>query len=156
MIQRALWHLSSSRPGAWVLAKTLHHLDPVLLRATTGRRSVAGLMAGVPVITLVTTGARSGKRRESQLVGVPIGDGLAVIGSNWGQKTTPSWWFNLQANSEVEVVYRGSIAKARAREVDGAEREAIWETARGIYSGYEAYARRITNRPIHIAVLEAT
>ena len=37
--------------------------------------------------------------------------------------------------------------------MQGEERQAIWERARQIYGGYEAYARRIKDRPIHIMLL---
>ena len=154
VIQRASWLISQSRPGAWFFSKTVHRVDRLLLRVTRGRLSVPGLLTGLPVITLVTIGAKSGDRRESPLLGVPIGDRIAIIGTNFGQRSTPSWWFNLRANPDVEVVYRGTHARARAHEVEGTERAAIWDTARGIYAGYEAYARRITDRPIHVAVLE--
>jgi len=126
------------------------------MRLTGGRISVPGIVAGIPVITVTTTGARSGQRRESPLVGVPMGDDIAVIGTHFGQKTTPSWWYNLQANPIAEVAYRGKVVDVRAREVGPEEGAVIWAKARSVYAGYEAYARRITNRPIHIAVLEAT
>ncbi len=155
VLQRASWLFASSRPGAWLFSKTLHHVDRVLMRVTRGRLSVPGLLAGLPLITLVTRGARSGRLRESPLLGVPFGDDLAVIGTSFGQRATPAWWFNLRADPEVSVRHRAREAKARAREADEAERAAIWERARGLYAGYEAYARRITGRPIHVVVLEA-
>jgi hypothetical protein len=43
---------------------------------------------------------------------------------------------------------------ARAREIDPAERPAIWEKASAIYLGYPKYEDRILDRPINIAVLE--
>jgi hypothetical protein len=42
-----------------------------------------------------------------------------------------------------------------AREAGDEEWQAIWQSARKIYSGYEAYARRIAGRKIHIMVLTA-
>lgn len=153
-LQRASWTLTSSRPGAWFFSKTIHHVDRLLLRVTRGRTTAPGLLAGLPVITLVTTGARSGERRETPLVGVPVDGNLAVVGTNFGQRRTPAWWFNLEAHRDVEVTYRGASVDARARDANDDERVEIWETARRIYAGYEAYARRIERRPIHIAVLE--
>ena len=153
-LQRATWLFSSSRLGAWLFSKSLHHVDRALMRLTKGRVTMAGAVAGLPIITLVTTGAKSGKRRESPLVGVPIGDDLAVVGTSFGQTTTPSWWFNLRANPDVEVVYRDRSAKALAREADADEHAAVFARASTLYSGYEKYADRITDRPIHIAVLE--
>ena len=33
-LQRGMWKVSSSRPGAWFFAKTLHHIDKPVLRMT--------------------------------------------------------------------------------------------------------------------------
>jgi deazaflavin-dependent oxidoreductase (nitroreductase family) len=151
--QRASWKFSSSRVGAWLLSKSLHHVDRFLLRLTRGRTTVPSLL-GVPVITLVTTGARSGLRRELPLIGVPAGDDIAVIGTNYGQRPTPAWYHNLRANPKAEVVYRGRAVAVTGREAVGDERQALWERGRQVYPGYEAYASRISGRDVHIMVLE--
>lgn len=155
-LQRLMWKLSGSRPGAWLFAKTLHHMDRIVLRLTGGRTTVPQILAGIPVITVVSTGARSGKRRELPLLGIPAGDDIAVIGTNFGQRNTPGWYFNLRKNPEGEIVYRNQRVAVRAREAEGPEREAIWARGREIYAGYEAYARRIKDRDVHIMVLEPT
>ena len=153
-VQRLMWKVSGSRPGAWLFAKTLHHIDRLVLKLTGGRTTVPQILAGIPVITVISTGARSGARREIPLLGVPVGDDIALIGTNFGQRNTPAWYFNLRKNPEAEVVYRNRRVPVRAREAEGAERDAIWARGREIYAGYEAYARRITNRDVHIMVLE--
>ena len=153
-LQRLVWKVSSSRPGAWLFAKTLHHIDRLVLRLTRERVTVPGLLAGLPVVTLAATGARTGQRREVPLVGVPSGDQIAVIGTRFGQPRTPAWYFNLRANPRAEVAYRGRTVPVVAREADGDEREAIWSQGCQIYAGYQAYARRIDHRQIHIMVLE--
>jgi deazaflavin-dependent oxidoreductase (nitroreductase family) len=96
-LQRLVWKVSSSRPGAWLFAKTLHHIDRLALRLSRERVTVPGVLAGLPVITLASTGARSGQRREVPLVGVPSGDQIAVIGTRFGQPRTPGWYSNLRA-----------------------------------------------------------
>lgn len=154
MLQRLSWKLSSSRPGAWLFARTLHHLDKVMLRLTGGRRTLVEYVAGIPVITLTTTGARTGARREMPLLGVPAGGSIAIVGTRFGQKRTPGWYFNLVADPEGEVEFHGRRAKVKAREAAGEEWDAIWAEARRLYAGYEAYARRITGRDVHIMVLD--
>ena len=153
-LQRLMWKISGSRPGSWLFAKTLHHMDRVVLRLTRGRTTVPQILAGIPVITVVSTGARSGVRRELPLLGVPHGDDIAIIGTNFGQRRTPGWYFNFRKNPDGEVVYRNQRVPVRAREAEGAERDAIWERGREIYAGYESYARRIKDRDVHIMVLE--
>jgi deazaflavin-dependent oxidoreductase (nitroreductase family) len=152
--QRLVWKISSSRPGSWFFAKTLHHIDRLVLRLTSQRVTVPGVLAGLPVITLATTGARTGQRREVPLVGVPAGDQLAVIGTRFGQPRTPGWYYNLRAEPQAEVGYRGRTVPVVAREAEGDERAAVWARGCELYAGYQAYARRIDHREIHVMVLE--
>lgn len=152
--QRLVWKVSSSRPGAWLFAKTLHHIDRLVLWVSRERVTVPGVLAGLPVITLVTTGARTGQRREVPLVGVPSGDQIAVIGTRFGQPRTPGWYFNLRAEPRAELGYRGRTVPVVAREAEGDEREAVWTRGCEIYAGYQAYARRIDHRQIHVMILE--
>jgi F420H(2)-dependent quinone reductase len=104
-LQRASWHLSSSRPGAWIFARTLPHIDRAVLRLSRGRATFAGLASGIPVLTITTTGVRSGLRRTSPLLGVPFGDDIAIIGTDFGQATTPGWYYNLRADPPAEVAF---------------------------------------------------
>jgi deazaflavin-dependent oxidoreductase (nitroreductase family) len=151
--QRAMWHVSSSRPGAWLFARSMHHIDRSVLRMSRGQVTLAGLTAGIPVLTLTTTGARSGQPRTTPLLGVPFGDDIAIIGTRFGQPGTPGWYHNLRARPRAEVTFRNRSVAATAREADDEEWQAIWTRARTIYGGYEAYARRIIDRKIRIMIL---
>jgi deazaflavin-dependent oxidoreductase (nitroreductase family) len=153
--QVAMQHIASTRAGAWFFARTLHHVDRTLLRLSRGQVTLPGTLAGIPVLTVTTTGARTGQRRTVPLLGVPAGDDIAVIGTSFGQPRTPGWYHNMRADPEVEVTYRDRTVKAIAREADDQERQAIWDRARTIYAGYQAYASRIKNREIHIMILSA-
>jgi deazaflavin-dependent oxidoreductase (nitroreductase family) len=133
----------------------MHHIDKGLLRLSRGSVTASGLLAGVPVLTVTTTGARTGLRRTTPLVGVPVGDDIAVIGTRFGQRGTPGWYYNLRAEPRAEVSFRQAHVSAVAREADADEGQAIWARARTIYAGYEAYAQRIKDREIHIMVLSA-
>lgn len=146
-------HVASTRAGAWFFARTLDHIDMVLLRLSRGRVTIPEVLAGIPVLTVTTTGARTGQRRSAPLLGVPAGDDIAVIGTSFGQPRTPGWYHNMRADPKVEVTYRDKTVKAIAREAGEEESQAIWDRARTIYAGYEAYASRIKSRPIHIMVL---
>ena len=152
-VQRAVWRVTSSKPGAWLFARTSHHIDRLVLMVSGGRWTAARLLAGIPVITLVSTGARSGQRRSTPLLRVPLGDDLAIIGTRFGQHGTPGWYFNLRKQPSAEVVCNSRTVAVLAREAEGSEWQEAWDRARQMYSGYEAYARRITDRKIHIMVL---
>jgi deazaflavin-dependent oxidoreductase (nitroreductase family) len=152
-VQRAMWRISSSRPGAWLFARSLPRVDKFVLRMSRGQVTLAGITAGIPVLTITTTGARSGLRRTTPLLGVPFGGDIAVIGTNFGQAGTPGWYYNLRAQPRAEVSYRNRSVTAAAREADADERQAILGQARKIYGGYDAYARRITGRQIPVMIL---
>jgi deazaflavin-dependent oxidoreductase (nitroreductase family) len=151
--QRAMWHISASSPGAWLFSRTMPAIDGLTLRLSRGQTTLAGAMAGIPVLTVTTTGAKSGRRHSAPLVGVPFGDDIAIIGTRFGQPGTPGWYYNLIAEPRAEVSYRNKSVTATAREADGQQWQDIWAEARKIYGGYEAYARRITDRKIRIMVL---
>jgi len=153
--QVAMQHIAATRVGAWFFARTLHHIDGALLRVSRGQVTLPGVVAGLPVLTVTTTGARTGQRRSAPLLGVPAGEDIAVLGTSFGQSRTPGWYHNMRADPNVEVTYRNKTIKAIAREAGGEERTVIWDKARTIYVGYEAYARRVKNRQIHIMILSA-
>lgn len=152
-LQRAIWHVSSSRPGAWVFARSLPSVDRLVLSLSRGKLTLTEILSGVPIITLVTVGAHSRRRRATPLLGVPVGDDIAVIGTRFAQRGTPAWYHNLRAARAAEVSYRGETVGATAREAGEGEREQIWSRARELYSGYDVYAERIHDRPIHVMVL---
>jgi deazaflavin-dependent oxidoreductase (nitroreductase family) len=153
--QRAMWPISSSRPGAWLFARSLPQIDTLVLRISRGRVTLTGVTGGIPVLTITTTGARSGRRRTTPLMGVPFGGDIAIIGAHFGQPGTPGWYYNLRAQPRAEVTYRNRTVPATARQADPDERRAILGQARTIYRGYEAYARHITDREIPIMILTA-
>jgi deazaflavin-dependent oxidoreductase (nitroreductase family) len=137
-------------PGAWLLARSGPRLDRFLQRLSKGQVTLATLAAGIPVIIIVTTGARTGRTRTTPLPGVPFAGDLAVIGTRFGQKGTPGWYCNLRTGPAIQVIHQDKSTAAAVREVQGQQRQAPWQRARQIYGGHDAYARRITDRQIHI------
>jgi deazaflavin-dependent oxidoreductase (nitroreductase family) len=152
--QRGVQALGSSRAGAWFFSRTLRHLDDAVARVSRGRRSAPQLLAGLPVLDLTTTGRRSGRPRTSHLISIPVGEDLAVLGTNFGQPATPAWALNLEADPRATVTYRGRTLSVTARPATDAERAAVMERSRGIYGGYEKYQQRISGRQVRVFVLE--
>ena len=113
--QRGVQALGSSRAGAWFFSRTLRHLDDAVARVSRGRRSAPQLLAGLPVLDLTTTGRRSGRPRNSHLISIPVGEDLAVLGTNFGQPATPAWVLNLEADPRATVTYRGRTLSVTAR-----------------------------------------
>lgn len=135
------------------LAVLLPRVDTWWLRLTGGRRTVTRF-AGLPVIQLTTTGARSGRLRSIPLVSIPAGDNLILVASNFGNKHHPGWYYNLKTNPQCEVLSSGRPQKYLARELAGAEREKYFQLAVSYYSGYAAYTSRAGNRLIPVIILE--
>ena len=153
-VQRFMQHFASLRPVASVFRHTFHHLDKALYRLM-GRRTVSGIIAGVPNIMLTTTGARSGRLRTVPLVGLPVDGGVAVIGTRWGSETNPGWSYNLDHDPQAWIEGDGTRTSVTARRVaDGPEYETIFGGADRFYLGFPKYRRRITNRQVPMFVLE--
>jgi deazaflavin-dependent oxidoreductase (nitroreductase family) len=152
--QRAVQRVAATRGGAWCFARTARPLDVVLLRATRGRTTLAAVTAGIPVLTLTTTGRKTGRARIMPLLGVPTGDDLAVVGTNFGREHEPAWCANLRSDPRATIEYHGTRVAAVARDATPTERDAILRLAAGIYPGYDRYRERITTRAIPVLVLE--
>lgn len=152
-LQRLVQRVASSRWGAWLAARTLHHVDRLLFRLTNGRVMAAQFLGGLPVFFVTTTGARSGRLRTTPLIVVPDGRRLILIASNWGGKRHPAWCYNLRAHPQATIAVKGVQRRYTAREAHGEERARCWETAVSLYAGYAVYARR-TPRQIPVFLLE--
>jgi deazaflavin-dependent oxidoreductase (nitroreductase family) len=143
----------ATRPAAWLLSHTAHLFDRFLMSITGGRHSLAALITGLPVINLTTIGAKSGRSRTVPLLGIPDGENLILIASNWGSGRHPGWYYNIRANPEVQVETAGQTTPYTAHETEGAERQQRWQTAVQCYPGYEAYKRWTNGREIPVIVL---
>lgn len=152
-LQRTFRRFASSRPGAWMFSKTARYIDRAIDRLRPGYTG-AETLAGLRMIWVTTTGARSGLPRRTPLLGVPAGDGLALIGTNFGQPAAPAWVHNLRVHPDAVAEYRGRSLNVRAREASPDERDRVLGDAPKIYDGYALYAQRITNRDVHVMVLE--
>jgi hypothetical protein len=82
-VQRSMQHIVASKPGAWLFSKFLHGVDKPLFRLSKGRVTLPSILAGLPVVMLTTTGRKSGEPRTMPLLGIPSGDNVVVIGSNF-------------------------------------------------------------------------
>jgi deazaflavin-dependent oxidoreductase (nitroreductase family) len=152
-LQRSMRLLAGTRPMAWVFARVLHHLDGPIMRRSSARYSVSSALTGMPIVELATVGARSGERRTLPLVGVPDGDRLVLVASNYGQQHNPGWYYNLKANPRCSATYRGQRHEMEAYEAEGDERQRLWELDLSVYPPRSRYAQRAGNRRIPVMVL---
>jgi deazaflavin-dependent oxidoreductase (nitroreductase family) len=111
-------------------------------------------LAGLPVMMVTTTGRRSGQARTTPLICPPIHDTVSLVGTNFGQRDTPAWVLNLEADPRATVAFHQQRREVVARPATEEERTEIWRVAGGLYGGYVKYQERITGRDIRIFVLE--
>ena len=154
MIHRLVQALASTRTGARLFAHTLRHLDDLVGRLSRGRTSAPALLAGLAVIDVTTVGRKSGQPRTAHLISVPVGDTLALLGTNFGQPRTPAWVLNLEADPHATVSYRGRSLDVVARPATQAEEDEVMASSANVYGGYAKYRERITGRRVRIFVLE--
>jgi len=105
-----------------------------------------------PTVLLKHTGAKSGKRRETPLAYFTDDDEVVLIASKGGADHHPAWYHNVHANPEVELWSGGGGGRYRARQVEGDERQRLWEMATTYYPGFDRYQRRADNRTIPVIV----
>jgi deazaflavin-dependent oxidoreductase (nitroreductase family) len=151
--QALVQRFASTRPGAWLFSKTARHLDDVVGRLSRGRTSAPQIMAGLPVLDIVTTGRRSGLRRTTHLIAIPVDGTLALLGTNFGQPSTPAWVLNLEADPHATVTYRGRTVDAVARPATDDEHARVLAGSAHVYGGYLEYQQRITRR-LRVFLLE--
>ena len=154
-IYRGFRVFAGTTVGGWVFSRMLRHLDDLVGRLTRGRRSAPELLAGLVVVDVTTTGRKSQQPRTSHLIATPYNDTLALLGTNFGQESTPAWVFNLEADPHATVTFRNVRREVVARPADQAEVEEIFELAGQFYPGYLKYRERVgDSRRIRAFVLE--
>jgi deazaflavin-dependent oxidoreductase (nitroreductase family) len=153
LLQKTVQRLAALAPVAALLVPLLHRMDRLVLRLSGGRTTALGLLAGLPLITLTTIGAKSGQLRSVPLVGIPDGERLILVASNFGQAHHPAWYHNLVKHPHAAVTIDGATRDYTAREVAGEEYDRCWQLAVSLYAGYAAYKARTGGRQIPILVL---
>jgi deazaflavin-dependent oxidoreductase (nitroreductase family) len=106
------------------------------------------------VVQLTTTGRRSGEPRSSYLLAIPYRDSLTLLGTNFGQASTPAWVLNLEADPSATLSYRDRTVRVRARPATPEEHLEILAHAERLYVGYRKYQERISGRRLRVFVLE--
>ncbi len=151
--QRLVARISSSAAVSRLLAHTLHRIDGPVLRISKGWISPTAVVAGFPIVMLTTIGAKTGRSRTVPLVGIPDGDKIILIASNWGGQHHPAWYHNLRVHPEATLVINGRTSTYVARQASGEERERYWQRALRIYPNYETYKDRTDGREIPVMIL---
>ena len=122
-------------------------------RANEGK--VGGMFAGLPLLLLHSTGAKSGEKRINPLAYQRLDDDrVAVFGSFGGAPRHPDWYYNVLAHPDVEVEIGTNRYPAKARVATGEERKQIWEAQKATLPQFAEYEGKTEGREIPVVVLD--
>ena len=139
-VKRLLMPFALSKPGLWYGVNVAAKIDPKLMRLTGGR---VNLLAGaLPTVLLTVRGRKSGVERTVPLVYFSDGDDVILMASSFGRTKLPAWYHNVMASPEVTLTAGGVSERYRATEVHGPERDALYEKAKQVYTGYGIYEEK--------------
>ncbi|MHB2016802.1 MAG: nitroreductase/quinone reductase family protein [Candidatus Xenobia bacterium] len=106
-----------------------------------------------PMLILHTKGAKTGRQHVTPLVYMPDGLRMIIFASKAGAPENPHWFNNLMANPEVTVETGSETIKARATQVQGEERDRIFNEQARRMPNFAEYAAK-TTRVIPVVALE--
>ena len=122
-------------------------LHGIALR-TSGGRLMRKLM-GLNMLLLSTTGRRTGQLRNTPLLYLEHNGRYYCVASFAGNDSDPSWFLNLLADPNVELLVNRERFTAKASQTSGLERTEVWEKFVEYYPGYANYQQR-TDRIIPV------
>ncbi|MGW0790509.1 nitroreductase family deazaflavin-dependent oxidoreductase [Streptomyces sp. NPDC002911] len=131
-------------PTAWVREQV------ELMESSEGTQGTT--LRGMPVILLTTRGAKSGKLRKTPLMRVEHDGEYAVVASLGGAPKHPVWYYNVQADPQVELRDGTVVQDMVAREITGEEKALWWRRAVEAFPDYADYQTK-TDREIPVFVL---
>jgi deazaflavin-dependent oxidoreductase (nitroreductase family) len=112
-------------------------------RANGGR--VGGNFEGAPVVLVHHRGRKSGREYVNPMMYLPDdadNDTIYVFASKGGAPSNPDWYYNLTALGET-IVERGTETyPVTVRELQGDERDPIYDEHARRYPGFADYAKK--------------
>ena len=135
------------------VTETFFKYHPWIYRKTKGR--MLGKFGDSPVLLLNTKGRKSGLPRTNGVIYLQRGNSWAIAASWAGEPKHPIWYLNLMANPDVTIQVRDRIIPVRARQLDGDERDQVWQDIVAQDSGFAEYEKRTDGiREIPVILLE--
>ena len=112
---------------------------------SAGQRANTLLDTGLPIVIVTTKGNRTGKVRKMALMRVEHDGEYALVASQGGAPTNPSWYYNLSEDPTALMLQDGPVAHDYvARELSGEERSLWWDRAVAAYPSYAEYQESTT------------
>jgi deazaflavin-dependent oxidoreductase (nitroreductase family) len=111
-------------------------------RASGG--TAGGVFAGMPLVLVHHTGAKTGIERIAPLVALLSEDRIFVFASKGGSDDNPHWYNNLVAHPEVTVELGTETFPATARVLTGDERDDIYAQQSALQPQFAEHQRNTT------------
>jgi deazaflavin-dependent oxidoreductase (nitroreductase family) len=108
---------------------------------------------GQPVVVVTSVGARSGKLRKTPLMRVEHDGKYALVASQGGAPTHPTWYFNLLKQPQIELQDGPTPQAMTVRMLEGEERAEWWDRAVETFPNYATYQTK-TQRTIPVFLAE--
>jgi deazaflavin-dependent oxidoreductase (nitroreductase family) len=107
---------------------------------------------GATILLLTTEGNRSHEPRTTPLIYRTDDGRWVLVASRGGAPENPSWYENLLANPDAEILVKDERVPVRASTAEGEERERLWRLMAEVWPDYDRYQER-TERQIPVVVL---
>ncbi len=120
-------------------------------RASQGK--VGGQLAGMPLLLLTTTGAKSSRSITKPLAFSRDGDRIIIIASFAGGPKNPPWYHNLLANPVATVELGSDRFQVRAVVTGGEERQRLFDNQARLMPIFNEYKQK-TTREIPVIALQ--
>jgi deazaflavin-dependent oxidoreductase (nitroreductase family) len=111
---------------------------------------VGGNFAGLPMVLVTHTGAKSGVRRTTPLVCSRDGDDVVIIASKGGAPSHPAWYHNMVTNTAVTVELGSDTYEATVVQAEGAERQRLFDAQVAIMPFFADYQVKAADRVIPV------
>jgi deazaflavin-dependent oxidoreductase (nitroreductase family) len=147
---RAFLAIGTGRVGRFISRHVFWKLDPLLLRATGGRLSMALV---VRTAVLETRGAKTGAVRRNAVIYFHDGDRVTIVASHAGYPRHPAWYHNLRTHPDVTfggLPFRATVVS------DEAARQRLWPLADRVCPPYAKYRRLAAKAGRTIPIVQLT
>ncbi len=134
-------------PQQWVRDQVAEYESSGGTRANTLRDT------GLPVVIVTSVGARSGKLRKTPLMRVEHDGSYALVASQGGAPTHPTWYFNLMQHPHIDLQDGPAPQEMTVRLLEREEKAAWWARAVEAFPSYADYQRK-TDREIPVFLAE--
>jgi len=132
------------------LEETMSQLDDfnqaVIKEFRANQGKVGGQMAGMPLLLLTTTGAKTGRSLTRPLAYTRDGDRIVIIASFAGAPHNPPWYHNLVANPVATVEVGAEKFQARATVTTGEERQRLFGQQAKQLAIFNEYQQKTTRQ----------